>query len=173
MLVVLAFHQLVVGETASGFMPTVVGAFFSASGVPPQFIYILVIGLLVIRRKDIAIAYRGKGDPWSAMPFLVPGVSLFLWGHFVGVTDIIHVSFILIAFGAARYLSGKTLTRAILPPTLILMLATPLPAVLINQIIFPLQLWDTVHSVWLLNTIDIPALAMGDKITMAEKHPFR
>ncbi|MEN8205994.1 MAG: exosortase/archaeosortase family protein [Pseudomonadota bacterium] len=167
-LVALAFHQLVIGEKASGFMPTVVGAFFSASGVSPQFIYVLVIGLFLIRRQDIAAAYHGEGDPWSAMLFLVPGICLFLWGHFVGAMDIIHVSFILISFGAARFLSGKRLTRAILPPVLILLLATPLPAVLINQIIFPMQLWDTVHSVWLLNAIGIPTLAMGDMISMAE-----
>lgn len=102
------------------------------------------------------------------MLFLLPGICLFLWGHFVGATDIIHVSFILIGFGAAKFLSGKRLTRAILPPVLILVLATPLPAVVINQIIFPLQLWSTGHSVWLLNAVGIPALAMGDMISMAE-----
>jgi len=102
------------------------------------------------------------------MLFLLPGVCSFLWGHFVDVTNIIHVSFILVGFGAARRLSGKKLTCAILPPVLILVLATPLPAVLINQIIFPMQLWDTVHSVWLLNAIGIPSLAVGDMISMAE-----
>jgi len=167
-LVALAFHELIIGDMASGFMPTVIGAFFSVSGISPQFIYVLVIGLLFIRREDIAAAYYGEGQPWSAMLFLLPGVCLFLWGHFVDVTDIIHVSLILVGFGAARYLSGKKLTRAILPPVLILVLATPLPAVLINQIIFPMQLWDTVHSVWLLNAIGIPTLAVGDMISMAE-----
>jgi exosortase len=167
-LAALAFHQLVTGETASDFIPDVVDAFFYISGTPPQFLYVLVAGLFFIRRKDIAAAYHGAGDPRSAMLFLAPGVCLFLWGHFVGAMDIIHVSFILVAFGAARYLSGKTLTRAILPPVLILVLATPLPAVLINQIIFPLQLRDTVHSVWLLNAMGIPSLAMGDMVSMAE-----
>ena len=56
------------------------------------------------------------------MLFLLPGVCLFLWGHFVDVTDIIHVSFILVGFSTARYLSGNKLTRAILPPVLILVL---------------------------------------------------
>ncbi|HAJ91699.1 MAG TPA: hypothetical protein DCO71_03605 [Gammaproteobacteria bacterium] len=164
----LAFHQLVTGKTAADVIPDVVGAFFFISGTPPQFLYILVAGLLFVRRKDIAAAYHEKGNPWSAMLFLVPGIGLFMWGHFVGATDIIHVAFILTGFGAARYLSGKKLTRALLPPALILVLATPLPAVLINQLIFPLQLWDTEHSVWLLNAIGIPSLAMGDMISMAE-----
>jgi exosortase len=164
----LAFHQLVIGETAAEFMPTVVDAFFSVSGISPQFAYTLVMGLLIVRRKDIAVAYHGAGEPGSAMLFLVPGVCLFLWGHFVSAMDLIHVSFILVCFGAARLLAGKRLTRAILPPVLILVLATPLPAVLINQIIFPMQLIDARHSVWLLNAIGIPALAKGDMISMAE-----
>jgi exosortase len=167
-LLLLAFHQLVIGDTARNFVPNVVAAFFSVSGLSPQFAYALVIGLLLVRRNDIAAAYHGKGDPWSAMLFLLPGISLFLWGHFVGAVDIIHVSFILTGFGAARYLSGKRLTRAILPPVLILVLATPLPAVLVNQIIFPMQLMDARHSVWLLNAIGIPSLAEGDMISTAK-----
>jgi len=165
---VLAFHQLVFGEEAAHFMPTVIGAFFSVSGMSPQFLYVLVIGLFILRREDIARAYHGKGEPWSALLFLVPGVCLFLWGHFVDVMDIIHVSLILVGFGAAWFLSCKRLTRAILPPVLILVLATPLPAVLINQMMFPMQLWDTEHSVWLLNAVGIPSLAKGDMISMAE-----
>ena len=167
-LMLLAFHQLFIGETAAAFMPTVIGAFFSVSGISPQFAYALAIGLLIVRRKDVAAAYHAAGDPGSAMLFLVPGVCLFLWGHFVNAMDLIHVSFILVIFGAARFMSGKRFTRAILPPVLILVLATPLPAVLINQIIFPMQLMDTRHSVWLLNAIGIPALAKGDMISMAE-----
>ena len=112
LLAVLAFHQLVIGEAASDFMPNVVEAFFSVSGISPQFAYALVIGLLLVRRKDIAAAYHGKGDPWSAMLFLVPGICLFLWGHFVGAMDLIHVSFILVGLWRGAFLSGKRLTRA-------------------------------------------------------------
>ena len=54
-------------------MPDVVSAFFSPSGVSTQFLYVLVIGLLLIRRDDIAVAYRCKGEAWSAQFYLVPG----------------------------------------------------------------------------------------------------
>jgi len=167
-LVVLAFHQLVIWETKGEFLPDVEAAFFYVSGTSPQLLYVLVIGLLILRRKDIAVAYHGRGEPRSAMLFLIPGVCLFMWGHFVGAVDIIHVSFIFTGFGTARYLSGKQLTRVMLPLFLILVLATPLPGVLINQIIFQLQLRDTIHSVWLLNAIGMPALAKGNVISMAE-----
>ena len=167
-LFVLAYHQLFAWETAADVVPDVVSAFFSPSGVSTQFLYVLVIGLLLIRRDDIAAAYRCHGEPWSAQLYLVPGVCLFLWGAFVNALDLVHVSLVLVAFGVARFLSGRSLTRLLVPPALILLLGTPLPAVLINQIIFPLQLVDTIHSVWLLNAIGIPTSAQGDMIVMAE-----
>ncbi|MDX2457339.1 MAG: hypothetical protein QNL87_07510, partial [Gammaproteobacteria bacterium] len=70
-LAILAFHQLIIGETESDFMPDVVVAFFFVSGISPQFLYVLVAGLFFIRRKDLADAYHGKGDPWSATLFLL------------------------------------------------------------------------------------------------------
>ncbi len=167
-LFLLAYHPLFTWETVSDVVPDVVTAFFSSSGVALQFLYVLVAGLLFIRRDDIARAYKNRGEPWSAVAFLIPGICLYLWGLFVNAPDLVHVSMIAVAFAGARFLSGRQLTRVLLPPVLMLVIGTPLPAVLINQIIFPLQLWDTVHSVWLLNSIGIPASAKGDMISMAE-----
>ena len=167
-LLLLAYHALFSWQTTADVIPDVVSAFFSVSGVPTQFLYVLVFGLLLIRRKDLAMAYRCQGEPWSAQLYLVPGVCLFLWGTFVNALDLVHVSLILVTVGVARFLSGRALTRLLLAPALILLLGTPLPAVLINQLIFPLQLVDTIHSVWLLNAIGIPTSAQGDMIVMAE-----
>ncbi|MGB5605733.1 MAG: exosortase/archaeosortase family protein, partial [Gammaproteobacteria bacterium] len=163
----LAYRDLVFWDSAPQIRANVTGWFFNPSDSSPQLIYVLVIGLLYIRRKDIAAAFRGDGAPWSAVLFLVPGVCLYIWGYYLGVTDVVFLSFLLVGFGTARLLSGRRLTRAILPPALILLLAAPLPGVLINLMIFPLQLWTAEHSAWLLNLIGIPALAKGDMITMA------
>lgn len=169
-LAVLTYRQLITGAQSSTFLPTVVGSFFSYSGTSPQFLYVFVLCLFYIRRKDIVHAFHGKGTPWNAMLYLVPGVCLFLWGHYVGVTDILHMSVLLVGFGAARFLSGKRLTRMIILPVLILVLATPLPGVLLNQIIFPFQLWEAEHSAWLLNAIGVPSSLAGDMIHMAGRN---
>jgi len=164
----LAYRDLILWETAADFLPDVVGSYFYLSGTSPQFLYVLVLGLLIVRRKVLVQAFHEHGDAWSGVLFLVPGAGLLLWGHYVGANDIVHVSFILAGFGVARLLSGKALTRAIRLPVLILILATPLPAVLVNQIVFPFQLWDAAHTSWLLNLIGIPSMPKGDIISMAE-----
>jgi exosortase len=164
----LAYHDLILWETKADFLPNVVGSYFYLSGTSPQFLYVLVLGLLVVRRKLLAHAFHAPGAPWSGGLFLLSGAGLLLWGHYVGANDIVHVSFILAGLGVARLLSGKALTRAIRLPVLILVLATPLPAVLVNQIVFPFQLWDAIHTTWLLNLIGIPSMPKGDIISMAE-----
>ena len=163
----LAYRDLVFWDSAPHIRANITGWFFNPSDTSPQLIYALVFGLFYLRRKDIAEAFHGNGAPWSAVLLLVPGVCLFLWGHFINVTDVVYLSFLLVGFGATRLLSGRRLIRAILPPALILVLAIPLPAVLLNLIIFPLQLWTATHSAWLLNALGIPALVQGDMITMA------
>jgi len=148
-------------------LPNYVGWFFNLSDTSPQLHYLLAIGLFYVRRKDIVQAFQANGAPWSALFFLVPGAGLLLWGRYVSATDIVFLSFLLVGFGAARFLSGRRLTGTILLPVLILLLAIPLPAVLINQIVFPFQLWTAEHIVGFLNIIGIPSWSGGDMIYMA------
>ncbi len=164
----LAYRDLIFWDMAADFLPSVVGSYFYLSGTSPHFLYVLVLGLLIVRRRDLVHAWHRHGTAWSGALFLVPGACLLLWGHYVNANDIVHVSFILAGLGTARLLAGKALTRAIRLPVLILILATPLPAVLVNLIVFPFQLWDAVHTSWLLNIIGIPSMSKGDIISTAE-----
>jgi len=163
----LTYRELFTWQFSLHEHPNYVGWFFDLSDTSPQFHYLLAIGLFYVRRKDIGEAFQGNGTPWSAMLFLLPGAALLLWGRYVTATDIVCLSFILVGFGTARFLSGKRLSRMILFPALILFLAIPLPAVLINQIVFPFQLWTAEHIAWLLNVAGIPSWPAGDMIIMA------
>lgn len=161
------YRRLITGMDVATFLPSVVGSFFSYSGTSPQFLYVLVIGLLLVRRKEIRQAYHEAGSPWNSLFYLLPAGLLFLWGQYVDVTDILHLSLILACLGVAHFLSGRRLVLAILPPVLILLLATPIPAVVLNQILFQFQLWDAQHSAWVLNAIGLPSVPVGDMIYMA------
>ncbi len=165
-LAVLAYREIFLWSLSSHSLPNYVGWFFNFSDTSPQFLYMLSVALVYLRRKDIARAFNGKGTPFTALLFIVPGVSLYIWGRYIGVSSIVYMSFLLMIFGAARFLSGKRLTRQILIPVLILTFAIPWPAALINQIIFPFQLWTAEHSAWLLDMISITSIQEGDRIVM-------
>ena len=150
--------------------PPVVGSFFSYSGTSPQFIYLFVVSAcsFIGEKTFLAPTDQEKENPGHAVGYLIPGILLFLWGQYVSAIDMVHLSFLLLIFGTARLLAGKMLTRLIFLPLCILLLATPLPAALMNQLIFMFQLWDANHSTWLLNAVGIPASALGDMIYLAD-----
>ncbi len=172
-LAALAYREIFLWSLSSHSLPNYVGWFFNFSDTSPQFLYMLSAALIYLRREDIARAFNGKGTPFTALLFIVPGILLYIWGRYIGVSSIVYMSFLLVAFGAARFLSGKRLTRQILIPVLILTLAIPWPAVLINQIIFPFQLWTAEHSVWLLDIIGITSFQEGDRIILPDGSDVR
>lgn len=167
LLLLLAYQQLLLDDTRSEFMPSVVEAFFYASGVPTRLIYALAAGLMLFRWRDVTHAYQGNGEPFIGALFLLPGTGLYLWGHFTGAADLVHVSLVLLLFGVLRTVSGRQLTHTVLPLLLMLVIATPIPAVVLNQIVLPLQLQGAQQSAWLLNAIGRPSLAVGDMISTA------
>jgi EpsI family protein len=168
-LAALSYRELFTWNFSSHKLPNYVGWFFNLSDTAPQFHYLLAVGLFYIGRKDIIQAFQEQGAPWSATLFLLPGAVLLMWGRYVNASDIVYLSLLLVALGTARFLSGKNLTRAILLPILILVLALPLPAVLVNQIVFPFQLWTAEHIAWLLNLVGIPSQLVGDVIQLADQ----
>jgi exosortase len=172
MLAVLTYHDLLTWRIDVFVGVSVTGLYYSLSGVAPQYHYLLAMGMIYIRRNDIANACKGRSTPWQALFFLVPGVALLVWGQYVDATDIVYISFLLVGLGSVRFLYGERLVRTILLPVLILFLAIPLPAVLINQIVFPFQLWTATHSALLLNILGIPAVALGDMIYLAGQSAF-
>jgi len=169
----LAYREIFLWNFSSYSLPNYVGWFFNLSDTSPQFLYAFAAGLLYLRRHDIAMAFNGKAAPWSAQLFLMPGIALFIWGRYIGASDIVYMSFLLVSFGAALLLSGRCLTRQILAPFLILVLAIPFSGVLINQMVFPFQLWTAEHSAWLLNLIGIPSYWEGDMIFLAAGNKAR
>jgi EpsI family protein len=97
------------------------------------------------------------------------GFALFLWGTFVGAPDLVLFSLMFSALGGALLLYGRPLARALLLPVLFLAFAMPAPAVLTNQIVFPVQLTTAVHAAWVLQTLGIPVAQEGDVLYLADR----
>ncbi len=140
---------------------------FRVSETAPQILFVLAVPLFYRRRKRIARALRGEPSPRLALPFLALGVALFLWGQYTGALDLVLASLLAVTLGSALLLSGRRLARELMLPLLFLAFAIPLPAVLTNQLIYPLQLITAVHTAWLLNAIGITAVPEGVMLHLA------
>lgn len=165
----LTYRSLLLWDPADPLIPRAEGWFFLASNTSPQLIYAIAALLLYRRRARLREALQPGGAPGGSIPLLGSGVALFLWGTYVGAPDLLLLSLLFSTLGGALLLFGRQFARAILLPVLFLAFAMPLPAVLTNQIVFPVQLTNAVHSAWLLQTLGIPVVQEGDVLYLADR----
>ena len=69
--------------------------------------------------------------------------------------------------GSLLFLFGWPVIRILAFPLGILLLMIPLPAIIFNQITFPLQLWASEFGEFVLNTSRIPVLREGNVLILA------
>jgi exosortase/archaeosortase family protein len=72
------------------------------------------------------------------------------------------------ALGAAHLLAGTRALRAVLLPAVFLVFSVPLPAPLLNRVVWSLQIWTAEYAGALLTLLGIPALVSGDQILLAD-----
>ena len=164
LLAIVSYRELVYWVPETLFLPSARGWFFLLSDSSPHLLYLLAAGLLIVQHKYLTSAFRKSSSGWPGLIILVLALCAFTWGHYVNAIDHIHLSFLMALIGSAWLISGKALVKAILIPVIILFLGTPIPAVLINQIVFPFQIWAAEHTVWLLQLARVPSVQEGDLI---------
>ncbi len=77
-----------------------------------------------------------------------------------------RTSLVLLLAGVLLYFWGGRVLRLALVPLVLLALAIPIPAIIFNQIAFPLQLFASRCAVWAMQMCDIPVLRMGNVIEL-------
>lgn len=83
-----------------------------------------------------------------------------------------RISFVLVLAGTVLYFWGASLLRLMLVPFALLFLAIPIPAIIFNQIAFPLQLFASRCAVWSMRLFDIPVLRQGNVIELMPLNAF-
>ena len=127
-----------------------------------------VAGYIAWRRKDELLAVKAEPNYlgllvmlWSVfqMSLGILGAELFLQrSAFVGSV-----------WGAVLFLGGWPHVRMLALPLLMLPLMVPIPAVIYNQITFPLQLFASSVAENVLSLIGIPVLRDGNVLELAEQ----
>ncbi len=90
-----------------------------------------------------------------------------LWAGTAGAELYLQrTSLVLLLAGIVLYFWGWRVLRLALVPLALLALAIPIPAIIFNQIAFPLQLFASRCAVWAMQLCDIPVLRQGNIIEL-------
>jgi exosortase len=127
-----------------------------------------IIGFMLwTERKRLQRAARA-----SRPSLLVGGLSLALallalWAGTAGAELYIQrMSLVLLLAGIVIYFWGVRLLRLTIVSFILLVLAIPIPAIIFNQIAFPLQLFASRCAVWAMRVFEIPVLRQGNVIEL-------
>lgn len=98
------------------------------------------------------------------------GVALAVFALWAGTAGaelyVQRMSLVLLLAGIVVYFWGFSLLRLTSVSFVLLLLAIPIPAIIFNQIAFPLQLFASRFAVWTMRAFDIPVLRQGNVIEL-------
>ena len=111
---------------------------------------------------------ESPSNPSTFWGSLAIGVALFaLWVGVAGAELYVQrLSLLLMIGGVIVYWRGFHLLRLMWMPLGLLLLAIPIPAILFNQVAFPLQLFASQCAVWSMQALDIPVVRQGNVIEL-------
>lgn len=157
-----AFRDLVLLDTAVPKVERVEGMFFEPRDSNPQFILGLAVFLIYGRRYRIQAAMRNSGSIVPAALLFAASIAWFAWAQYVQAPDLGIFSLQAGLLGVGFLLGGAPVARILVTPALFLLLAIPLPGVVVNQLIWPMQMWTVEISRWMLGVIGIVVHVSGD-----------
>jgi exosortase len=126
----------------------------------------LVAGFIAWQRRDQLLKIVPKPSAW--------GAALIVWAilqSYIGTLGaeifLQRTSFLIALVGVILLVGGFELVKALAFPLLLLPFMIPIPAVIYNQITFPLQLFASSVAETVLNVVGIPVLRDGNVLELA------
>jgi exosortase len=129
------------------------------------FLVPLFAGYLVwVRRKKIR---ETKIAPaWGGVPVVAIGLAFLLLGDFGAELFVSRLSFVILLTGFTICFGGWALLRQLQFPLLVLLIAIPIPAILLNKITLPLQMFASKAASDILPLFNVPVLREGNVIEL-------
>ncbi|MCH2173861.1 exosortase-associated EpsI family protein [Myxococcota bacterium] len=145
--------------------PEIADDLFFLPGVShPGLVVGLAACLLWVRVRNVDEAHAGRMGSALAVFALALAGGLSVWGHLASSGYSQILSLCLLIPGLALWLAGPVAARAVALPAAMLLLAAPPPAVVVNAIVFPLQLATTRFAAWILAALGRTPFVQGDTL---------
>jgi exosortase len=128
----------------------------------------LGVFLFLIYRRSAAIlsACDDSARSWIRdVAVMVLGSSLLVWAHLTSTADLLVPALILQVASIALILGGRRLLGEVAIPLLALVVVIPLPAILVNLLVFPMQMVTVSLTSTLLDCVGRSHVVIGDLIS--------
>jgi exosortase len=120
-------------------------------------------GYLVWEKRRVLFATK-IAPAWSGIAVMALGLVVLLLGVYGSELFLSRVSLIILLAGLVLCFGGRQLLKELSFALLVLLLAIPLPAIVFNQITFPLQILASKAASNLLPLFGVPVLREGNVI---------
>lgn len=137
---------------------------FDAADNPPWLITVVSALLLLSRGRELRERIGPPGSLLAASALLVPGLALLGWARFVGAADLALLGTVAMAVGSAWAALGAGFARGVGVPMALLAFGIPAPGALVNQIVYPLQLFTAEYAAALVGLAGATAIQTADVI---------
>jgi exosortase A len=130
------------------------------------FLIVPIALYLVWERRHMLARLPIRGS-WLGFVVILGSLLVLVAGRLGADLFLTRLPIIGVLGGSALFLLGWQHLRVLMFPLLFLLLMIPIPAILFNQIAFPLQLLASQFGEFALHTAGIPVLREGNVITLA------
>ena len=120
--------------------------------------------LFLLWEKRAALASTPVKPSWTGLTAVIGGLFLLVVGVFGADLFLSRLSFVLLVAGIVWTLLGRAMVKQLRFTLFVLLLAIPFPAVVFNQLTFPLQLMASEMASSLLPLAGVPVLREGNVI---------
>jgi len=120
---------------------------------------------LVWEKRDALLATK-IAPTWGGIAVMALGLAVLLLGVYGSELFLSRVSLVIVLAGLVLCFGGRQLLKELRFTLLVLLLAIPIPAIVFNQITFPLQLLASTLASDLLPLFGVPVLREGNVIVL-------
>ena len=137
----------------------------------PESSYGLVVAAVALavlwRRRTLFVEACSPAPQAFAGPaVLLSGLGVYLVGQLGADVFLTRVSFVVVLTGAVWFAAGGRALRVIAAPLWFLLVAIPLPALIVNAITLPLELTASRIAEGMLNTAGLPVFRDGNVLEL-------